>query len=243
MTRAQFDQAKDRALTDLDIFAVARWLGLEVKGDRAPCPFHSERSIGAFQFNPKECYCHCHSCGANADAIGLTAYIKGIRPAEALRQLNTAFNLGLCLDNTTALEDKKAREQYEKLKAKKHYIKTVKETLKNILQELEEGAHTLYPHDCDSVWDARYTFALNERETAEAYLTALNDDVIPTDAHLQVKAWLQAMHKLDPRLEERQRIKAEISDVFQEFIEGRIEFAAIIKKHKNMVTKLKNSTR
>lgn len=98
MTRAQFEYAKDRALCSLDIISVANWLGLEVRGDRAACPFHNESTIGAFQLNVKKCFCYCHSCHKSADAIALTSFIKCIRPALALRQLNTAFNLGLGLD-------------------------------------------------------------------------------------------------------------------------------------------------
>lgn len=57
------------AKSKLNIIDVAIWLGLDVKGDVAPCPFHNERSQGAFRFNVKEQFCHCFSCGESADCM------------------------------------------------------------------------------------------------------------------------------------------------------------------------------
>lgn len=246
MTRAQFELHKGNALAALDILAVARWLGIEVRGDRASCPFHSEHSIGAFQLNVKKCYCYCHSCHQGADAIGLTAHVNDVRPAEALRQLNSVFGLGLPLDNISALEEKKAQEQYEKRQAHKHFIKTITETLKNILRELKEWAQTLYPRSSGDEWNARYIFATKEYDIVAVYLEALNEDIILSDVSEQANRWLKTMQKLDPELELRQRIKARISDMFLQFIEGKITFETLIKKHEKAAReygKLQHETR
>lgn len=96
---------------------------------------------------------------------------------------------------------------------------------------------TFYPHCVGDELNERYIFALKHREVVEGYLTALNTDIDPRDALSKANAWLKIMRKLDPQLEERQKIKAEFSDIFSDFIDGKIVFETFIKKHKKAVKK------
>lgn len=234
MTRAQFDRSKDIVMQRLSIIDVARWLGMNVQGDRAPCPFHLESSIGAFQFNREKGFCHCHSCHEGADTIGLVGKIMGISPAEALRELNSAFRLGLDLD---AKISAKVEQQYEKILAHKRLLKSEQAALSKILNILQQWVNTFYPRNVSEEWDKRYIFALNTREAVEVYIESVSRDNAPTDTVEQIKKWQQDMRTLDPNLQEREKINTEILGYYADFIDGKIMLETLIREQEKAVKK------
>ena len=76
---------------DIDIYAVAQVLRLEVIKDRAHCPVcDSERAL---QFFPETNSFQCHAAGEtrNSDCIALYAHIKGVGMYQAAKALQEHF--------------------------------------------------------------------------------------------------------------------------------------------------------
>lgn len=103
----------------VDIVAVAEHYGL--KPDRrgwCSCPFHGEKTPSFHLYNHRYA---CFGCGAKGDVLDLVGGLLNIGPLEAVKELNTAFGLGIDLDapvDTTALAKAKAeraqREQFKR---------------------------------------------------------------------------------------------------------------------------------
>lgn len=76
-----------------DIETVATRLALEVRGEKAYCPFHRDHTpslsfrVGRFK---------CFGSDASGDLIDLVARIKDIRMLEAVTQITTVFHLDGC---------------------------------------------------------------------------------------------------------------------------------------------------
>jgi len=73
-----------------DIVAVAKWLGLEVHGGKARCPFHQDRTPS---LSFKDGRFKCFGCDASGDAIDLVAKMKDISTLEAVTKVTEAFHL------------------------------------------------------------------------------------------------------------------------------------------------------
>ena len=69
----------------LDIIDVAQHYGVHiVKGNKAHCPFHNDRtpSLSFYEGNRKY---HCFSCGAHGDVIDLVQRLLNISSKDALQ--------------------------------------------------------------------------------------------------------------------------------------------------------------
>lgn len=75
----------------LDYREVARLLGIDLKGNKALCPFHNEKSP-SFTFYKD--HFHCFGCRESGDYITLTAKMLCMSNYEAYRWLNDALSMG-----------------------------------------------------------------------------------------------------------------------------------------------------
>lgn len=231
-----FAQLAELVRDSVNIIDVAKWLGMEVRGNRAPCPFHEERSVGAFQFNAPGGYCHCHSCGESADAIKLTAQVKGIKPYKALIELNNAFGLSLPLDSDKPSQSqRRALNAYEKRRVRQKLRETYQNRLMNILCELCAWRRTYAPAQQTQEWDKRYVFALRELDTVEYCVELVRSGEIPDGIGAQIGAWVNEMEQVEPNLQRRKRIISAIDNYFGQFIAGEIAMNTLITKHKKAV--------
>lgn len=73
-----------------DIVAIAKWLGLEVHGEKARCPFHQDRTPS---LSFKDGRFKCFGCDASGDAVDLVARMKDISTLEAITQIAEVFHL------------------------------------------------------------------------------------------------------------------------------------------------------
>ena len=75
----------------LDYRSVARVLGIDLKGNKALCPLHNEKTP-SFVFYPD--HFHCFGCGKSGDYIKLAAEILCVNNSEAYRWLNDTLSMG-----------------------------------------------------------------------------------------------------------------------------------------------------
>jgi DNA primase len=75
----------------LDFRDVARVLGIDLKGNKALCPFHNERTP-SFVFYPD--HWHCFGCGESGDYVTLTAKMLCMSNLEAYEWLNDTLSMG-----------------------------------------------------------------------------------------------------------------------------------------------------
>jgi hypothetical protein len=80
-----------------DIVAIAKWLGLEVHGEKAKCPFHQDRTPS---LSFKDGRFKCFGCDASGDAVDLVARMKDISTLEAVTQVTEVFHLDECSPTT-----------------------------------------------------------------------------------------------------------------------------------------------
>ncbi|MDQ5983889.1 MAG: DNA primase [Eubacteriales bacterium SKADARSKE-1] len=87
-----FEEVKNQT----DIVDVARHVGIIInRNGKAICPFHND-STPSMSF--KNNYFKCFSCDAHGDAIELISRLHNISAIEAVRTLDSMFNLNLNLD-------------------------------------------------------------------------------------------------------------------------------------------------
>lgn len=71
--------------------------GIELKHNKACCPFHTEKTP-SFSVHPAKNIFKCFGCGAGGDVIGFTMQFYNVDYMSALKKLNTDFNLGFSFE-------------------------------------------------------------------------------------------------------------------------------------------------
>lgn len=89
---------------NIDIVDAARRYGLQVvRGGKAHCPLHTDKtpSLSFYKDNSRF---HCFSCGASGDVIDLVGMLLNLTAVDTVRELNSAYCLGLDLDKPESPE-------------------------------------------------------------------------------------------------------------------------------------------
>lgn len=73
-----------------DIVTVAKWLGLEVHGGKARCPFHQDHTPSLSFMDGRY---KCFGCDASGDAIDLVAKLNHVSITEAAQQITEVFHI------------------------------------------------------------------------------------------------------------------------------------------------------
>ena len=87
-------------LNDVNISEVVRRSGIELKHNKACCPFHSEKTP-SFSVHPKKNIFKCFGCGVGGDAITFVMRFHDADFKGALKWLNDNFSLGLNINGHT----------------------------------------------------------------------------------------------------------------------------------------------
>lgn len=74
----------------VQIEEVAKWLGIEVRGGKARCPFHNDQTPS---LSFKDGRFKCFGCNESGDAIDLVAKIRHISTVEAAQLIGETFHL------------------------------------------------------------------------------------------------------------------------------------------------------
>ena len=74
----------------VQIEEVAKWLGLQVHGGKARCPFHKDQTPS---LSFKDGRYKCFGCSASGDAIDLAAKLRHVSTIEAARLIGETFHL------------------------------------------------------------------------------------------------------------------------------------------------------
>ncbi len=89
-----FSQAKKQ----LNIISVAKRYGIQLdRYNKACCPFHQDKTPSFIISREKQRF-HCFGCGADGDVIDLVSKLMRITPLEALKELNSIYNLAIEMD-------------------------------------------------------------------------------------------------------------------------------------------------
>lgn len=90
--------------SSVDIVDAAQRYGLQVvRGGKAHCPWHTDKTP-SLSFYKNNSRFHCFSCGASGDVIDLVGLLLDISPEDTLRELNSAYHLGIDLDKPESPE-------------------------------------------------------------------------------------------------------------------------------------------
>lgn len=106
----------------MDIAEVVSSCGVDLKRKginySGSCPFHNERTKGAFIVSPGRGTYHCFSCGAHGDAISFVRNKLGYDFEGAIRHIAALYNIRV-EDSTSSISDKERQEasQRETLRA------------------------------------------------------------------------------------------------------------------------------
>ena len=110
-----FDKVKEA----LNIRQVVEYYGVKLKGNKALCPFHKEKTMSFSIHEGKQIY-NCHTCSDKAgDLIHFVSKLYAIKPFDACKKLSDDFGLGLT-DKVTGEEMKKITQ---KVKMKEKFDK------------------------------------------------------------------------------------------------------------------------
>lgn len=115
---AAFEIVKDR----VDIVDAAQRYGIQVvRGGKAHCPWHTDKtpSLSFYKDNSRF---HCFSCGAGGDVIDLVGMLLDLPAVDAVRELNSAYHLGLDLDKPESPETVRKAIRERRLRQKQQEI-------------------------------------------------------------------------------------------------------------------------
>lgn len=149
-----FLEAKSR----VNILDACQRYGIELnRAKKAVCPFHNE-DTPSFSVSERKQIWHCFGCGEGGDVISLVAKLHRCTPLEAVKRLDSDFNLRLF--DTPQKRPKKSVWQRQK-KAK---------------GDLKEWVN--HANDVLSTWHRLRFMAYKDTEYAAWLLDMLDDDPI-----------------------------------------------------------------
>ena len=164
-----FDDIKEL----VDVPTAARSYGIEVhRGNMALCPFHRERHPSCKLY---EDHYYCFGCQAHGDVIKLVQELFGLKPIEAVKQLNSDFGLGLDLDKPPDMEKiNRRRRAIAERKAEKARVEHMYDVLLRYFTLLDKYKMLYVPTSPDEETDRRFVYALQNIGYAEYMLEAFN---------------------------------------------------------------------
>jgi len=154
-----FDEVKSL----VDVPTAARSYGVEVhRGNMALCPFHREHHPSCKLYAD---HYYCYGCQAHGDVIKLVQELYGLKPIEAVKQINIDFGLGLNLDKP---QDKQAvnrrRQELERQKAEQQNRERIHNILLSYFALLDKYKIRYAPKNLDTEPDERYVYAVHNIE-------------------------------------------------------------------------------
>jgi hypothetical protein len=157
----------------VDVPTAARHYGVEVhRGNMALCPFHRERHPSCKLY---EDHYYCFGCQAHGDVIKLVQELFGLKPIEAVKQLNSDFALGLDVDKPPDMTAVNRRRQViAKQKAEQARVEHMYDTLLRYFTLLDKYKMCYAPNSPDDETDRRFVYALHNIGYAEYMLEAFN---------------------------------------------------------------------
>lgn len=164
-----FDEVKDL----VDVPTAACSYGVEVhRGNMALCPFHRERTPSCKLY---EDHYYCFGCQAHGDVIRLVQELFGLKPIEAVKQLNSDFGLGLDLDKPPDMEKvNRRRREIAERKAEQARAEHMYDVLLRYFTLLDKYKMRYAPTSPDDETDRRFLYALQNIGYAEYMLEAFN---------------------------------------------------------------------
>lgn len=181
----------DKIKAAVSALDVCEKYGIEVnRAGFARCPFHAggnERTPSLRVWRGDRGY-FCFSCHASGDSIALAQGILGISFSEAIRRLDSDFNLGLNIRGGRLSRNEQIRankELWERRKAKEKVENEHRALIDRfnravtLLRVMEEEVETQAPTDRDAEWPEGFCYALftqsTARQEADEALEALAD--------------------------------------------------------------------
>ncbi|MBR0528303.1 MAG: DNA primase [Ruminococcus sp.] len=170
-----FDDIKEL----VDVPTAARSYGIEVhRGNMALCPFHRERHPSCKLY---EDHYYCFGCQAHGDVIKLVQELFGLKPIEAVKQLNSDFALGLDVDKPPDMDKvNRRRREIAERKAEKARVEHMYDVLLRYFTLLDKYKMRYAPKTPDedrlssARLDRRFVYALQNIGYAEYMLEAFN---------------------------------------------------------------------
>lgn len=162
-----FDDIKEL----VDVPTAARSYGVEVhRGNMALCPFHRERHPSCKLYEDHYYY---FGCQAHGDVIRLVQELFGLKPIEAVEQINSNFGLGLDLDKPPDMEKvNRRRREIAERKAEKARVEYMYDVLMRYFTLLDKYKMLYVPTSPDEDTDRRFVYALQNISYAEYMLEA-----------------------------------------------------------------------
>ena len=150
-----FDEVKDL----VDVPTAARSYGVEVhRGNMALCPFHRERHPSCKLY---EDHYYCFGCQAHGDVIRLVQELFGLKPIEAVKQLNSDFALGLDVDKPPDMAAvNRRRKEIAERKASMARAEHMYDVLLRYFTLLDKYKMLYVPTSPDQKTDRRFVYAL-----------------------------------------------------------------------------------
>ena len=168
----------DKIKAAVSALDVGEKYGIEVnRAGFARCPFHAggnERTPSMKVWRGDRGW-HCYGCGKGGDAISLAQGILGISFSEAIRRLDSDFNLGLNIGGGRLSRNeqiKANKELWERRKAKEKVENEHRALIDRfnravaLLRVMEEEVETQAPTDRDAEWPDGFCYALFTQSTA-----------------------------------------------------------------------------
>jgi len=150
-----FEEIKHR----VNIIDAAERLGIQVdRHNKALCFVHNERHPS---LSFKNDYFKCFSCGVAGDVISMVCHLKGVKPIEAARILDSLYGLNL-FDNKVHI--KQPEFDKTKLESWKAWEQWACNMVAEYLKQLDEWKRIYKPKPSDEKLHPLFAEALNKIE-------------------------------------------------------------------------------
>jgi len=111
-----FQQMKQK----LNIRQVVEFYGVRLnRANKGECPFHKEKTKGAFSVHDGKQIFNCFSCGNGGDLIAFVSQMFALSMLDACKKLNEDFSLGLTSEKLTPKQKASQARLIKKQKSEK----------------------------------------------------------------------------------------------------------------------------
>ena len=174
----------------------------------ARCPFHPDRTP-SMKLDRRF---HCFGCGADGDAIDLTARLFDLDPLQAAKKLVSDFNLPV---NTGYRDPGKNRPSqshqftyYERKSEEKPYRNWLYENTRQFLEYeeiLKDWMHSKAPQSPDDTWNDQFTEAGHQLP----YIKYLLDQLMLGDEKTRHEYYEKAKEEVERHAKRAEEIRSE----------------------------------
>lgn len=143
--------------SSIKIQDVVRRYGVQLRKNKANCPFHDENT-DSFFVNVNRQIFKCFGCGVGGDSITFVSELFGLRNIDAAKKISEDFNLGIFAENISIEKRIQASKIQRKISKEKEEYKRLTDAYNDSVEKFAKldriciENEPVYPQEPSVIW-------------------------------------------------------------------------------------------